>query len=249
MSARVTAVDDAAWAGPWRSVAVGDKVALSLALVLTALLTPAWPGSVLVAVVAVALMLGPARIRPGLLAAVALPPLAFLVAGAAPLAVEVQLGEWPRVTPDGVARAAGVVAHGVAGSLSVLLLATTTPMVDMVGWLRRLRVPGPLLEIAELMYRLLFVLADTAVALHAAQAGRLGGQAPLRRRFRHAASAVGTVALHSWHRATRLQAGLALRGFEEDLPTLSPAGRRTPRLLIAGLVVVAGVVAACWAVA
>lgn len=249
MSVRVTAVDDAAWGSPWRGIDVGHKAALTAALVLTALLTPAWPGSVLVALAAVALMLGPARIRPGLLAAVAVPPLLFLAVGALPLLVELRLGEWPRLAVDGATRAAGVVAHGVAGTLSVLVLATTTPMVDAVGWLRRLRVPGPLLEVAELMYRLLFVLADTAVALHASQAARLGGQAPPRRRFETAAAAVGTVALHSWHRAARLQAGLELRGFEEDLPTLRPSGRRSPGIVVAGALIAAGVAAVCWAVA
>ena len=60
----LTALDDAAWAGPWRRVRVGEKVALSLGLVLTALLTPSWPGSVLVATASVALTCGPARIPP-----------------------------------------------------------------------------------------------------------------------------------------------------------------------------------------
>ena len=36
-------IDDAAWASPWRRRRVGEKVLLSLALVLTALLTPPWP--------------------------------------------------------------------------------------------------------------------------------------------------------------------------------------------------------------
>lgn len=247
MSAHVTAVDDAAWAGPWRRIAVGHKVGLAAALVLTALLTPAWPGSLLVAGASLLLMLGPARIRPGLVAAVALPPLAFLVVGALPLAVEV--GDGLRVTADGGLRAAEMLAHGVAGTLAVLLLATTTPMVDVLGWLHRRGIPGPLLEIAELMYRLLFVLLSSALALQAAQAARLGGDAPLRRRFRSAVDGVGTVLLMSWRRATRLQAGLELRGYEESLPTLRPVGRAGGWGLGAGAALVVGIWLACWAVA
>lgn len=249
MTVRVTAVDDAAWAGPWRAVDVGHKVALAAALVLTALLAPAWPGSVLVATAALVLMLGPARIRPGLVAAVVLPPLAFLVVGAVPLAVEVGGTPWLRLTTDGGARAAGMLAHGVAGTLAVLVLATTTPMVDVLGWLRRRGIPGPLLEIAELMYRLLFVLLSSAVAVQAAQSARLGGEAPLARRFCTAVAAVGTVLLTSWRRAARLQAGLELRGYEESLPTLRHAGQRRPAFLAAGALIVTGIWLACWAVA
>ena len=39
------ALDDAAWDSPWRRVRVSHKVALSVALVLTALVGPAWPVS------------------------------------------------------------------------------------------------------------------------------------------------------------------------------------------------------------
>ena len=44
--------------------------------------------------------------------------------------------------------------------------ATTTPIVDLLTWLRRRRVPGPLLEIASLTYRLLFVVLQTAQGVH-----------------------------------------------------------------------------------
>ena len=44
MSPTTAALDDAAWQGPWRSVRVGEKVALSGGLLLTTLLVPPWPG-------------------------------------------------------------------------------------------------------------------------------------------------------------------------------------------------------------
>ena len=64
------AVDDAAWASAWRRRSPGDKLLLCVGLVVCALVLPAWPGSVLVGAVAVALALGPARVpaadlRPG----------------------------------------------------------------------------------------------------------------------------------------------------------------------------------------
>ncbi len=56
------AVDDAAWASAWRRRSPGDKLLLCGGLVVCALVLPAWPGSVLVGLGAVALALGPARV-------------------------------------------------------------------------------------------------------------------------------------------------------------------------------------------
>ena len=88
---RVTSLDDAAWAGPWRRVRVGEKLLLCLGLLGTALLAPAWPGSALVAAAATVLALGPARIPARLLALASAPPGAFILVGG--LSVGVRVGE------------------------------------------------------------------------------------------------------------------------------------------------------------
>ena len=123
-------IDDAAWASPWRRRRVGEKVLLSLALVLTALLTPPWPGCVAVALVSVFLIVGPARIRFSLLATVLVAPLTFLLLGALPVAVHIGGDGWGvgplRLTEEGLVTAAGLVAHGIAGTLAIMVLATTT---------------------------------------------------------------------------------------------------------------------------
>ncbi|MFD0867432.1 CbiQ family ECF transporter T component, partial [Tessaracoccus lubricantis] len=184
--ARVAAVDDAAWESPWRQRPVGTRVFLSFALVLAALLMPAWPGCALVAGGSLGLMLGPARIRASLVAVVTVPPIAFIAVGVLPLAVQVGGTPFLSLAPDGGARALGVLAHGVAGTLALLLLVTTTTMVDLLAWCRRLGVPAPLVEIAALMYRLVFVLLSTAVAVQRAQQARLVADAPLPQRMRFA---------------------------------------------------------------
>lgn len=71
------ALDDAAWAAPWRDVSVGQKVLLSLGLVATALTAPAWPTTILVAISAVTLALGFAKIPPRTLALAFTAPSAF----------------------------------------------------------------------------------------------------------------------------------------------------------------------------
>jgi cobalt/nickel transport system permease protein len=83
------AIDDAAWASAWRVRSPGDKLALSGGLVLTALLLPAWPGSVLVGLTAVALALGPARVPARTFGRAVRAPLAFIGIGALTTVVEV----------------------------------------------------------------------------------------------------------------------------------------------------------------
>lgn len=229
MSTHHAAIDDAAWHSPWRRHRVSEKVLLSLGLVFTALLTPAWPGSLLVGVVAVFLMLGPAQIRPRLLAWVAAAPVGFLLIGTIPVAV--QWGAAPtgwsvgighlHLTTAGLRVAGELWGHGLSGTLAILLLATTTPMVDVLTWTRRLHIPDALLDIASLIYRLVFLLLSTTLAIREAQRARLGETASLRRRWSTVAATLGSILIGTWQRATRMQAGLEGRGYEESLHTLA----------------------------
>ncbi|MEL4469296.1 cobalt ECF transporter T component CbiQ [Luteococcus sp. H101] len=254
----LTSVDDAAWASPWRRRRVGEKALLSLGLVLTALLAPTWPGTVLVGLAALAAILGPARIRPAVLAGVMAAPSAFILVGAASVAVGVGspvaeshlLWRWGPFSlgRDGLLRAAGLLGHGIAGALALMVLATTTPMVDLITWGRRWRIPDPLLEVAALTYRLLWVLLATTVGIRQAQAARLGDAAPLRRRMEAAGNAVGAVLVRSWNQARRLEEGLAGRGYESSLTTLSVQRPASPRFLLATAAALATIWALVWAV-
>ncbi len=260
----ITSLDDAAWDSPWRSRPVGEKVALSLGLVATALCTPAWPGTLFVSVVAVVAILLLARIRPKVLWQAISAPLVFLLLGG--VSVLVSVGGSPDPTavwwqggpfsigPASPRQAANLFAHGVAGTLALMVLALTTPMVDLLTWMRRLRVPDPLLEIASLTYRLIFVLLDTVVASHQAQRARLG-DAPsgpwhgLRRRWENAAALMGSVGTRAWSRANRLNDGLVNRGFESALLTLPVQRSGSWRFRAITVLVIAGSWAACWPIA
>ena len=253
----IIALDDAAWAAPWRQVRVGDKLVLPLGLVLTALIAPAWPAAPLVAVAAIVLALGPARIPARVLAIGFAAPLAFITVGAASVAV--QLGP---ATPDAwfafgplsmdaasAALGAAVFGRSAAGTLAILLLATTTPMVDMLGWVRRRGMPGPLVEVASLTYRLLFVLLEVATGIRAAQLARLGdapggGLRGVVRRWNSLAAAMGALLVRSWDRAARLTEGLAARGIDGDLEPLTPRPPASPRFVAGSLALISGIWAA-----
>ncbi len=239
------AVDDAAWASAWRRRAPGDKLLLCGGLVLTALVLPAWPGSVLIGVVAVALALGPARVPARTFFRAVRWPLLFIAVGALTAVVTVG-GGGPTWAPDAPARAGSLVAHALAGSAAVLLLATTTPVSDLLPALRRARVPGAVIEVASVVYRLLFVLLTSLHTIREAQAARMG-YSSVRRSYRSAGALAAAVLTRSWERARRMQEGLAGRGMDAGLRVL-PEVLPSSRSFLAGTVTGLGAIVAASAV-
>ena len=235
------AVDEAAWSSAWRRRSPEDKALLCLGLVVCALVLPAWPGSVLVGLTAVVLALGAARVPARTFGRAVRWPLAFVAVGALTAVVQVDGGGlgW---APDAAARAGSLVGHAVAGSAAVLLLATTTPMSDLLPALRRLRVPAAVVEVASVVYRLLFVLLESLDTIREAQTARMG-YSSLRRSYRSSGALAAAVLTRSWDRARRLQEGLAGRGMETGLRVL-PEVRPSSRLFLAATAAgLAGIVA------
>jgi cobalt/nickel transport system permease protein len=220
------AIDDAAWSSAWRRRSPADKALLCLGLVVCALVLPAWPGSLLVGITAVILALGPARVPARTFGRAVRWPLAFVAVGALTAVVSVDGGGlgW---APDAAERAGSLVGHGLAGSAAVLLLATTTPMSDLLPALRRLRVPAAVVEVASVIYRLLFVLLESLRTIREAQTARMG-YSSLRGSYRSSGALAAAVLTRSWDRARRLQEGLAGRGMETGLrvlPEVLPSSR------------------------
>lgn len=248
---RTIALDEAAWASPWRRHRVGPKLALATGLVVEALVLPAPVGIVLVSVIAAATLLGPARVPAGVLGRALTAPAVFIALGAASVLVSISWSGGPQIglAPDGPRLAASIVGHAVAGTLSVFVLAATTPMVDLLGWLRARRVPEPLVEIAELVYRSLFVLLESVRAVTEAQTSRLG-YASRSAALRSSTELMGSLFVRAWTRSRRLETGLVGRGYAGALRTLDPeyvAGLRPVVVtgLLAGIALV-GVAASQW---
>ncbi|MGY1831055.1 cobalt ECF transporter T component CbiQ [Geodermatophilus sp. SYSU D01180] len=235
------AVDDAAWASAWRTRSPVDKLLLTGGLVVCALVLPVWPGGVLVAVTAAVLALGPARVPARTFGRAVRWPLAFVAVGALTAVVSVDDGGlgW---APDAAERAGALVGHSVAGGAAVLLLATTTPMTDLLAALRRLRVPAAVVEVAGVTYRLLFVLLASLRTIREAQTARMG-HSTWRRSYRSSGALAAAVLTRSFDRARRLQEGLAGRGMETGLRVLPEYRPSSPGFLAATAAGLAALVA------
>lgn len=240
-------LDDAAWASPWRRRAVGDKALLSIGLVLVALISPPWPTTLLVIAVVSALMLGPGKLSPRMVLGCALAPAVFLLIGGLPIAIEIgpnpvgivvaQLGP-VTFTKEGLIRAAEVSAHGVAGTMALMLLACTTPMVDLLAAMRRIGIPAPAVDVAMLMYQMIFGLGSTVVKIGEAQAARLG-HSSWTRTVHSSASLIGTAFVRAMDGAMRKSEGLAGRGYVNDLTTLGVELHHSTRFVLATIALLA----------
>jgi cobalt ECF transporter T component CbiQ len=114
--------------------------------------------------------------------------------------------------PGGGVRAAWTLLRVTLCLATMILLTSTTPFAELVGVLRRLRVPALLLTVLALMYRYLFVLVDEAERMQRARRSRTFG-AGRRRAWRVQAALVGQLFVRTSERAERIYAAMIARGF------------------------------------
>lgn len=233
-------LDDAAWTSSWRSRSTLEKSLVCLGLLLVAATTTSLVVAGLVGASAVVLALL-ARVPLGTWLGAMLGPAVFITIGAVTIAITLGPGDLVSWGPLGVdegsaSRAALVAARALAATSATVLLAATTPMVDLLSGLRRAGVPEVAVDIAAVVYRLIFSLLDAAGAVSAAQAGRLGYSSG-----RAARRSVGLLAaavfVRAWERARRLEEGLAGRGGVASVPVVPARAVSIPFVVTGGALV------------
>lgn len=218
----MTPIDRLAHTNRWRRRALTEKLALALGLMALALGLPPGPTSLAVIAAAGLACVRGAGISPRAWVLVLLAPLGFVLTGAVTLLFAIGpngIG----LAPGGLAAATALTLRATAAIAGLSVLTLTTPATDLVAGARRIGVPADVAEIALLTYRFLLLLADTAVAMHAAQAARLGHVGVVGR-IRSAGLIAAGLLPRALERAHRLEIALAARGWNGgDLATLSPA--------------------------
>ncbi|MBB6170805.1 cobalt/nickel transport system permease protein [Nocardiopsis mwathae] len=239
------AIDAAAYRSPWRDVHPAVKGTLFGGLLLCALVLPAWPGAVITAAAALAVAFGPAGVDPRAFARAAWAPLLFVLTGSVALLFSVGAPDGAATgpalgpvawDPDGLARAAEIVARATAALMCQLLFAFTTPLADLLPRLTRIGLPTALVEMVALIYRMLFVTLDTARRIGTGQAGRLG-YASRRAWIRSVGSLGAALFIRSYDRAQRMQRGLECRGYTGELTVLVDDLPLRPRAVLAAAAV------------
>nr|WP_180217924.1 cobalt ECF transporter T component CbiQ [Streptomyces albus] len=236
-------LDAAAHSSRWRRRHPVDKAVLGLGLTVLAVSLPPWPGAALVLAAALAILLGPAGVPARKVWRAYRIPLGFCVTGA--LTLLVQLGGpegFVSLADGGPQRAGGLLLRTSAASLGVLLFAFTTPMSDLLPRLTRAGVPAAVVDVALVTYRMTFLLLDSTSRVRQAQSARLG-HTTRAAAWRSLAGLGATAFVRAFDRASRLQAGLAGRGYDGTLRVLLPEARVSRPFLAASSTLLAGLVA------
>lgn len=116
------------------------------------------------------------------------------------------------------------------------LLSFTTPMPEILATLRILKIPGLMIDLAEMIYRYILLVEETAVTMRHAQLSRGGGGVPWYRQARDVGTIAGNVLIKSLDRSVRIYKAMLSRGYDEDavLPSYF-AGKIPSRDLVCGL--------------
>lgn len=203
-----------AYSNRWRRVHPGAKGLLTLCAFASAFVSTNPWFLISVAVVLAVLTIWGAGIPLGQYLRVFLPPLGFLATGGAMVAVSLQ---WPgsgqpfavRLDPSQLPWVAMLVGRALSCLAALLLLSLTTPMTDLISLLRRLKVPGEILDLMTVGYRSLFVFLEAVHDITTAQAARLG-YATTKTAMRSLGSLIAVLAVQVWQRSLALdQAALA----------------------------------------
>ncbi len=236
-------IEQAAYASRWRQVSPAAKSVFALSGLVAAFAASSLSGGVLVTLLLVVVTWLLARVPVGVYVRVAAPALLFLALGSLSLAVS--LGRDPvtgglalQIAPDAVEQLSRVSTRSLGALAALLLLVLTTPLSDLIGLLRRLKMPELLLDLMVLCYRMLFVFSAAVRDTLTAQTARLGYASP-RLALRSLAGLVANLALQVWQRAHALHTAAQARNNDGPLRFLvrrfDHAGRDTALALAAGL--------------
>ena len=143
---------------------------------------------------------------------------------------------WVRVSEPGLVAAAAIALRVVAVGLLALVLTRTAPLSRTLAAAHALRLPGVLVQVANLAYRYTFLLAAEVRRTRVALRARGFRPATTARTYRTLGHAVGSLLVHSGDRADRVADAMRCRGFDGTYHC--PIGFRTTAADAAGFAAV-----------
>ncbi|WP_028828762.1 cobalt ECF transporter T component CbiQ [Proteocatella sphenisci] len=123
------------------------------------------------------------------------------------------------ISQKGALEAISISAKSLGVISSVYFLVMNTPMTDITLALSKMHVPALFVELLELVYRFIFVLADTAEKIKTAQSSRLG-YVDMKTSYRSTADLISRVFMSSFRKADNIYDALESRGYTGELRTV-----------------------------
>ncbi|MEC0225529.1 cobalt ECF transporter T component CbiQ [Paenibacillus alba] len=120
------------------------------------------------------------------------------------------------VTSSGLLLVGKLFVRIVACLSCMAFIICSTPFAELLQVLKKIRVPMLVLEIMLIMYRILFILFETAQDMYVAQQAR-GGQSGFQNRLKDTATLIVQMFIKTMQQYRSLSNGLVSRGFTEDI--------------------------------
>ncbi|GAM09631.1 putative protein [Geobacter sp. OR-1] len=131
------------------------------------------------------------------------------------------------------------IASRIMGACAVVAtVGFATPFTELLAALAWLRVPQGLIEVTMFAWRYLFVLADDAQVVYAAQRNRLG-YVGFRRSFRSFGTLAGALVIKAFDTSQTMTIAMVQRGYDGSLPMLKHRPFRLEEVSAALLAVLA----------
>jgi cobalt/nickel transport system permease protein len=247
-------LEDYAQTNRLRQVNPAVKLLLGLGSILLCVSSPGPLTPLLVAVCISLITLVFARIPGCLYARLLLIPVSFAVmsilvvlfitGGGEVLAVIPVPGLPLTITAGGVNLSVLLLARVFGGMCSLFFIALTTPMTDVFGILRRMRVPDVFIDLSMLIYRFIFIFIDEAGQIYRSQVMRLGYG-----RFGESVQSFGMLAgalfLRTWESGEHLMLAMDARCYDgrfgalDENPPPSRPALAAVTLFLGGMLLVA----------
>ncbi|MGI9861514.1 cobalt ECF transporter T component CbiQ [Moorella naiadis] len=224
-------IDQYAYSNRLKGVHPGEKIAFALATLLIALVAPRPLTPAVITILMAGATIGAAGIPSRFYLQLLLVPFSFLIAGIAMIALTITnqplaglkgwhlLGWTLGVTPGGIHQAGKIFLKSLGAVSCLYFLSLTTPMIDILTVLRKLRAPALLVDLISLTYRFIFVLLATVNDIYTAQAARLG-YASLRASYHSLGQLAANLFIKTYRRSQDLFTALTARGYGEELQVL-----------------------------
>lgn len=155
-------------------------------------------------------------------------PLAFLIIGILTITINYSVnpdkfiisthifGGFIGVSKLGIYKAVVLFFKVLASVCCLYFLSLSTPMVDILAVLSKLKVPKIMIEMMSLIYRFIFILLETVNTMFIAQNSRLGYNS-IRSSYKSLGALISSLFIRSFKKANDMYTSLESRGYDGEL--------------------------------
>jgi cobalt/nickel transport system permease protein len=235
-------LDGFAYSNRLRNIHPGEKMAFSLITMVIGFFPSIYSCGLIILIIAAAVILiGKVPVKTYL--RLMLLPVFFLVASLLPILINTGVNPDSTliyfiffkstigITYNSLIKSGLLFMRSMALVSCLYFISLTTPILDIIAVMKKLKLPDILIDLMFLVYRQLFVMMDTAESIYVAQNARLG-YATFSSGINSLGRLVSYLIIKSCSDAQRLYTALVSRGYEGELKVLEPSYKTSIKNII-----------------